>query len=177
MDSHLVLTVTGPDRPGLIRDIAQEIAAAGGNWLESRMASLEGRFAGVVLCAAPEAQAGALAERLGALRSLGLRLEIERVARAGARTEPARSLTLELLGQDHPGIVRDIARVLTAQKISVEELETETVSGSFSGETMFKATARLSLPAEVQTDALRAALEELADELMVDISLGDAAGG
>ena len=85
-------------------------------------------------------------ERLNALASQGLRLAIER-----GSDEPApradRSLRLELLGQDRPGIVRDIAAVLAEQRISVEELETETLSGSFSGETLFKATARLRVPA------------------------------
>ena len=141
----LVLTVTGTDRPGLIRDIAQEIAAVGGNWLESRMAGLAGQFAGIVLAAVPAAEADALSARLRALDAQGLRLSVAPGAAPPDRPS-ARELRLDLLGQDHPGIVRDIARVLAEQRISVEELETETASGSFSGETMFKATARLSVP-------------------------------
>ena len=174
MQTHLVLTVIGPDRPGLIRAVAAEIAAADGSWLESRMASLAGQFAGIVLATAPQPKVEALIERLNALASQGLRLTIER-----GSDEPApraeRSLRLELLGQDRPGIVRDIAAVLAERRISVDELETETLSGSFSGETLFKATARLRVPAAVATATLRTALEDLANELMVDISLEDSA--
>ena len=176
MKSHLVLTVIGPDRPGLIRALAQEIAAAGGSWLESRMASLAGQFAGIVLAEVPELEADALVARLEALQSQGLRLAIAR-GTAEAPAAADRSLQLELVGQDRPGIVRDIARVLAEQRISVEELETETVSGSFSGESLFKATARLRVPAALPTSELRAALEALADELMVDISLAAEAAG
>jgi len=171
MQTHLVLTVIGPDRPGLVRAIAEEIAAAGGSWLESRMATLAGQFAGIVLASVPAAQADALVQRLDALHAQGLRLTIERGQQAPPPAD--RGLTLELLGQDRPGIVRDITRVLAAQRVSVQELETQTASGSFSGETMFKATARLALPRSASIDALRASLEQIANDLMVDISLQD----
>ena len=174
MQTHLVLTVIGPDRPGLIRAVAAEIAAADGSWLESRMASLAGQFAGIVLARAPQPKVEGLIERLNALASQGLRIAVER-----GSIEPApqaeRSLRLELLGQDRPGIVRDIAAVLAEQRISVDELETGTLSGSFSGENLFKATARLRVPAAVASATLRASLEALANELMVDISLADSA--
>ena len=45
---NLVLTLIGPDRPGLVEAVAQPIAANGGNWLESRMAHLGGKFAGIL---------------------------------------------------------------------------------------------------------------------------------
>ncbi len=47
--ADLVLTLIGPDRPGLVEAVAEPIAAHGGNWLESRMAHLAGQFAGIVL--------------------------------------------------------------------------------------------------------------------------------
>jgi glycine cleavage system regulatory protein len=171
MQTPLVLTVIGPDRPGLIRDIAQEIAESGGGWLESRMASLAGQFAGIVLASVPQAAADALIERLQALQAQGLRVTIQRGSAEPVHAD--RVLVLDLLGQDRPGIVRDIARVLAERHISVDEFETETISGSFSGETMFKAVATLHVPNSVSTDALRSALEDLANELMVDINLAE----
>lgn len=171
MHAHLVLTVIGPDRPGLIRAIAEEITAAGGNWLESRMASLAGQFAGIVLASVPQANADALVARLEALRTQGLRLTIERGAEQTAL--PDRGLTLDLVGHDRPGIVRDITRVLADRGVSVDELETEAQSGSFSGESLFRARARLRLPPALTVDTLRDALESLANELMVDITLGE----
>ncbi len=170
MKRPLVLTVTGPDRPGLVRAVSQEVADAGGDWLESRMATLAGTFAGVVLVAVPDERTAALAQRLQALESQGLRIALE----PGAAEPPkaaGRLVRLELVGQDHPGIVRDVSRLLAERQISVEELETDTVSGAFSGETLFRARARLRVPAQLPTNELRSLLEALANELMVDVNL------
>lgn len=175
MKTQLVVTVIGPDRPGLVLAISQEVAAVGGDWLESRMATLAGKFAGVVQVAVPGAQADVLVVRLRALESQGLRLVIE--TGSGESVAPAgRPMQLDLLGQDRPGIVRDVSRVLAERQVSVEELETDTVSGAFSGESLFKARARLRVPLGLPTHELRLRLEALANELMVDLKLeeGDA---
>ena len=52
--ASLILTIVGPDRPGLVRALSEAVAARGGSWLESRMARLAGQFAGIVLVEAPE---------------------------------------------------------------------------------------------------------------------------
>ncbi|HEY2147007.1 MAG TPA: ACT domain-containing protein [Pirellulales bacterium] len=80
---------------------------------------------------------------------------------------------LELVGLDRPGIIREISHVLAAQNVSIAELESERVNGSFSGEAMFKAKARLTLPDGLDVEELRRSLEALADELMVDLSLNE----
>jgi glycine cleavage system regulatory protein len=41
-----------------------------------------------------------------------------------------RRFTLELLGQDHPEIMHDIAHALSSHGISIEELDTQTRSAS-----------------------------------------------
>jgi glycine cleavage system regulatory protein len=170
MKTPFVITLIGADRPGLVRAIAQEVAAADGDWLESRLAALAGKFAGVVQVAVPEANGPALTARLKTLEAQGLRISIE----AGSRSEAAqygRVLQLDLIGQDHPGIVRDIARLLAEHQVTVDELETGTASGAFSGETLFKAHARLRLPPQLSTAELRSLLEALANELMVDVTV------
>ena len=175
MKTQLVVTVIGPDRPGLVRAISQEVAAAGGDWLGSRMATLAGKFAGVVQVAVPDERADALIGQLRALESAALKLVIETGSGEPGAT-PGRVIQLELIGQDRPGIVRDVSRLLAERRISVEALDTETVSGPFSGELMFKASAHLRVPLDVATDELRTALEALANELMVDVNLEEDAG-
>jgi glycine cleavage system regulatory protein len=44
MDTHLVIAVIGRDRPGLVNAVSEVVTAGGGNWLDTRMASLSGRF-------------------------------------------------------------------------------------------------------------------------------------
>lgn len=171
MSTHLVLTVIAADRPGLVSQLSDTITAGGGNWLDARMASLAGQFAGILLVSVSAERADALAAALQALP--GLRLVIEKSAESAAASGTA--LQLELLGQDRPGIVRDISRVLAEHGVSITDFETERSSGSFSGEAMFKARARLQLPPGLDDHTLRQALEALANELMVDLSAAPAA--
>lgn len=169
MNTHLVLTVIGADRPGLVGSLSDTIARHGGNWLESRMAQLAGRFAGILRVAVSEERAAALAADLHNLESQGLAVVVERGD--STASAQARHLRIELLGADHPGIVRDIARALAERGINVIELETESQSAPMSGELLFRAVADLQAPTELSIDELRAKLEELAEDLMVDITL------
>jgi glycine cleavage system regulatory protein len=171
MKIPFVITLIGADRPGLVRAIAQEVAAANGDWLESRLAALAGKFAGVVQVAVPEANGPALIAQLKTLEAQGLHISIEAGSRSGVAEPAGRVLQLDLIGQDHPGIVRDIARLLAEHQVTVDELETGTASGAFSGETLFKAHARLRLPPQLSTAELRSLLEALANELMVDVTV------
>jgi glycine cleavage system regulatory protein len=164
--ASLILTVVGPDRPGLVRALSEAVAAHGGSWLESRMARLAGQFAGIVLVEAPES----LLDDLRRLESQGLRIVVQSGV-AGAAVAPATEprLALEVLGNDRPGIVRDIAQILAGSGVNIEELTTGVASGSFSGEPLFKVTALLRAPDAAAVEAVREGLERLGNELMVDI--------
>ena len=173
MQTHLVLTVICPDRPGLVSILSDTIAAGGGNWLDSRMASLAGQFAGILLVAVESDRADALRTALQQLAVPGLRLVVEQGPAEAVAANPGGVLKLELIGQDRPGIVRDISRVLADHQVSIGDFHTERSSASFSGEAMFKATAFLHLPAGLDEHVLKRALESLANELMVDLDLQD----
>ena len=170
MTRSLVLTLIGPDRPGLVEALARAIAAHDANWLESRMSRLAGKFAGILLVDAPEDQAEALTRSLRELQSEGLSVMVEQ----SSEQEVPRTwvgLELSLVGQDRPGIIRDISRALAGRGVNVEELSTGCSSAPMSGETLFHATARLQVPQGAPLDELREALEALANDLMVDLSL------
>jgi glycine cleavage system regulatory protein len=169
MTVSLVLTVIGPDRPGLVEALSAAVAAQHGNWVESRMVRLAGQFTGVLRVEVARERTETLQEALRLLESEGLRVLIAASEQAGTVSEAA-AITLELVGQDRPGIVREVSRALASQGVNVEELETACSSAPMSGETLFRARARLRLPEEGSLDALREALEKLADELMVDLA-------
>lgn len=170
----LTLTLIGRDRPGLVRSLSERVAAAGGNWLESRMARLAGQFAGILLVELPEAEVEHLLADLAKLQEQGLRATAERGL--GEERPEQQTILLELVGQDHPGIVREIAQALAEHKVNIDELRTRVVSASFSGDRMFEAQARLKVPADVPLHALRETLERLANELVVDLSLDPSDG-
>jgi glycine cleavage system regulatory protein len=168
VDSFLVLTAIGEDRPGLVEALSRAVAAHEGNWLESRMAHLAGKFAGILRVRVPAERVEALEQELKRLESRGLRIVCER----GAEEDEAfRTVRLELMGADHPGIVRDVSMALARRRINVEELATECTEAPMAGQPLFKATARLHLPAGVSVNELRKNLESIANDLMVDITL------
>ena len=170
MPTSLVLTVLGEDRPGLVESLAYIITAHEGNWLESRMAHLAGQFAGILRASVPEGNAAALLTALQGLASHGLQMVVAQSA-TDAPAPEARWLMLDLVGNDHPGIVRDLAHTLARRGINIDEFQTACTSAPMTGVMLFKATARLRVPWEVVIADLRTALEQLAHDLMVDITL------
>lgn len=169
-NQHLILTVIGNDRPGLVEELASAIAAHNGNWLESSLAHLSGKFAGIVRVAVPANQIEPLKATLAKLVGLKVSAEIaaeEKSALAGRR------LTLNLVGHDRIGIVREVSQVLARHAVNVEELATYTSSAPMSAEVLFHAEAELFTAPDFDARALKAELERLSDDLMVDITLGE----
>jgi glycine cleavage system regulatory protein len=167
----LVLTVIGEDRPGLVEALAGLISAHAGSWDESRMARLAGHFAGVVQVHVPEDRAPGLIDELATLSTRGLAVTVVDSDWSMAEVDHRDSLQLELVGQDRPGIVRDISSALAELGVSVQDLRTVVESAPMSGERLFRAHAELAPPSGVDLDEIRAALERLADDMMVDVTL------
>lgn len=174
MHAALVLTLIGRDRPGLVERLARLVAEHGGNWLESRMSRLGGEFAGILRLTVPADRETALRQSLAGLAASGLAIEVRRDEPVTAA--PSRLMLLELVGQDRPGIVRQIASTLAARGANVEELDTECVSAPMSGEPLFRATARLALPPGCEPAQLRQDLDRIASDLLVDITLQPVTG-
>lgn len=171
MSTSLVVTLIGADRPGIVNALSDVAQRFGANWAGSRMASLAGQFAGIVHFEVPDREAEPLARALGALDASGLHVVIAKGAAApapGAR----RRVRLDLVGQDRPGIVRELSGCLARRGVSIEELHTEFASAPMSAERLFKVKARLDLPEGLTDDELRRDLEALANEMMVGIEVG-----
>ncbi len=172
MQRSLVMTVIGQDRPGLVDSVAGLVAEHGGNWLESRMSRLGGQFAGILRVEVPGENEAPLVAALKKLESQGLTV----VVHPDQPTPPAasaRQSVLEIVGQDRPGIVSEISHALASFGVNVEELQTECASAAMSGETLFKAHARLSIPGSCDTAQIRQQLERIAADLIVEITLAD----
>lgn len=168
MSTYLVLTVIGNDRPGLVEELSTVISAHQGNWLEASMSHLAGQFAGIVRVALPDAQVALLQ---GALRGLAdLKVTAAATSTTEAKTD-GRVLLLSLVGHDRIGIVREVTQVLARHAVNVEKLTTYTASAPMSAETLFHANVELRTAPTLNARALKAELENLSDDLMVDISI------
>jgi len=173
MQVPLVMTIIGPDRTGLVESVARVVADHGGNWLESRMCRLGGEFAGILRIELPAEKRQMLLDALQALQGCGLTVVVRPDEAVASATKKGRQVKLEIVGHDRPGIVREITSALARANVNVEEFSSECVSAPMSGETLFKAIARLHLPEHCDLAALKKDLEKIAADLLVDVSFAE----
>ena len=170
MNTSIVLIIIADDQPGIIETVSRVLKNHDGNWTQSSMSSLAGQFAGILLASLPSAKTDACLEDLLALESKGLQI-IVRTGADKSRLDNAQEFSMQLVGNDRPGIVHDITAVLTSHMVSVIDLETTVEGAAMGGGELFKARVQLLLPESSDIFALESELEELANDLMVDIRL------
>lgn len=169
MSKTLILTFIADDRPGLVERISQTVADAGGNWLDSRMAHLAAKFAGIAEVEIDEGSVSALEGALRGLGAEGFHLVVEEAS--DGTTAAGAVFEIDLIGPDHPGIVRDVSHFLAERGISVEDMDTDIREAPHSGGTLFHARVRVRAPENLGDAEFRENLEALADALLVDITI------
>jgi glycine cleavage system transcriptional repressor len=173
MPQQLIITATGPDRPGIVGELTGALHAGGGNILDSRMVNLRGEFAMLILLEAAEEAAEGIRKTLAQTgEKMGLRLTISELHR-GPRTYglPFRLKTYSL---DQPGIVARISLVLRQFGVNIEDLSARQESAPFDGSPLFLTEMRLTVPATVSLGKLRGELEAVGNALNCDIDLDPA---
>ncbi len=168
MNTSIVLTIIADDQPGIIKTVSDVLNKHGGNWTQSSMSSLAGQFAGIVLASLPSEKADDCLRDLQDLETGGMRI----ITRAGddePHVEGGTNFSMDLVGNDRPGIIHEITSVLAAHKVSVHDLETVVESASMGGGELFRARAQLVVPESADIGALESELEDLANDLMVAI--------
>ena len=169
MNSYLVMTVLGNDRPGLVRSLADTVTSHGGNWLESRMARLAGQFAGIVRIECPSDTVDALIQELQTPGASGL--TVLAVREQAAEPVARRTLVVDVVGNDRPGIVRELSAAVANAGGNIEELTTGLESAPMSGHPMFRARGIISIPENAEPAVLAAAIESLGGDLTVDVAV------
>lgn len=168
MDQTVILTVVGSDRPGLTRAIADAVFAAGGNWLESHLSRLGGKYVGSVLVELPEKRLDELEKAVCGIDAFGINVDI--IGSANTDERAGQSLTIEIVGQDRPGIVREVTTVLAGMEVNIEDFATAIEGSAWSGAPLFKGKMTLLIPENLSTDIVREALEGISGEIMVDFA-------
>ena len=169
MTTYLVLTAIGEDKPGLVESLAQVIAGNSGNWLESSMSQLAGKFAGILRVSVSDSEVDQLISALDGI-SDQLTLVIERVD-SDFEIELPQTVELNLIGNDRPGIIREFSHALASLSVNVEQLSTDCVPAPMSSEVLFKAKANLKVPVGLKLEVLQQEIERLADDLIVEMQL------
>lgn len=169
MKQSIVMTVLGNDSSGLVKSLSDLIVQHNGEWVESNMSHLSGKFAGILRVNLPVNEIDSFCQEL-AESKFGLKVSYERVSLVDV---PAKTnlYSLELIGQDQVGIVNRISSAFAKIQVNVEELDTEVLDASMSGEHLFKAKAILAVPVTIDEDSLQDELNLIADDLVLDIEL------
>lgn len=170
MEGVLILTISGKDRAGLVEKLADVVAAHGGNWEHCRMAHLAGRFVGLLEVTVSGDKQQDLEVALRTISDLDVMIA---AGTARSEVEPLRQFDLEVLGSDHPGIVRDVFKSLALAGVNVEELSTKAFNAPDSGGMLFEAKARLGCSPGIDREDIRAQLEQIAQDVMVDIRISN----
>ena len=167
--ASVILSVIGSDRPGLTEALAGAVLSAGGNWLESHLSQLGGLYVGSVLVELEPDGVDGLRAAVRAVDAQGLEVRIApAVEGPGAIGE---ALHFSLVGQDRPGIVRQVTAILSGLDVNIEAFDTSITAEPHSGSPMFHMEARLRLPSGLPAGKVQGALEEISAEIMVDIAL------
>lgn len=170
METSYIVTFIGNDRPGLVEQLSKVIEAAGGNWHESRLSQLGGKFAGLLLVTLPEDRAAELEAELKELSATGLSVRVT-PTEANVALAATRRIKLSVLGPDRPGIVLEIARALASRQVNVVEMDSEVQSAAMSGEAMFKAIIEADVAPESQLEDVSDALDEISNDMALEIDL------
>ena len=167
---HIVITLLSNDKPGVVQNVADIIANTGGNWLESRMSQLAGKFAGILKVSIDTDKADTLSAALKGLSASGIQVLIDHSEEEHSGQQ-GKTLAFELIGADRVGIVSEIANAFSEKGINIDELETRCSSMPWSGEPLFEATGLLIAPDTIDKEDLLNRLDGIEDKLGLDISI------
>ncbi len=174
MRSYFVVSVVGPDRPGIVDAVSHCVAERGCNIEDSRMAVLGGEFALVMLFSGEGAAPG---EAAGLIRGWAEGHGMSAVTRpTSAPARPggaAAEIGLEM--PDRPGIVSRVTRFLAERGANVEALETGVRPAPFTGTPMFSMHVNIRALGKLELEKLRRALQDLASDEDIHISIGTSA--
>lgn len=167
--NQLVITIVGKDHPGIVESLSAVVAQHDGNWLSSSMSNLAGQFAGIIEVTVADDRREALAAAFNELPGLKVRSVVGDTPTEVGEFPMAE---LEVVGSDHPGIVKRLTKVLKDNGVNLLQFATWTESAPNSGEELFRAVAEFEMFPALDMESLKADLEELAEDIAVDIELG-----
>jgi glycine cleavage system regulatory protein len=170
VETSYIVTFIGDDRPGLVEQLSSVIENNRGNWLESRLSQLGGKFAGLILVSLPDNGGETLESELKTLSASGLSVRVTPSSTAGTHTT-GRGITLTVIGPDRLGIVREISRALAARQVNVVEMDSNVTSAPMSAEMIFRSRIDAEIPDHIDLEELQDSLDEIANNMTLEIEL------
>ena len=164
---HLVLTVIGADKTGLVIALSETLNQNEANWLASNLSHLRGYFAGVIEVAVVEANIHKLTQDLANIE--GLTISIHRSNDVEVLSQ--QELEFVITGNDRRGIVQELSSVISHKGANIMSFVSTHQSAPNWGGELFHAVAKVVLPPGMSPDVIVDALEQIATDIIVDIEL------
>ena len=172
MPKHIVLTLTGRDKVGIVEGVTSVIAKRDGNVESSRMTRLGGEFAMLMLIALPDNEFANLDKDFQQIRIEGYQVTLLQTEDDSKKYAGWLPYEIEVTGADHEGIIRDISRHLAAQGINIESMDTSSTPAPMSGTPLFMMKGIVLVPPKLTFHVWSDALEEIGDKLNVSVKVG-----
>lgn len=170
MHCSYIITFISDDRPGLVETIANTVRKCDGNWQESRLSQLGGKFAGLILVSVPQSGAAALVQALSDLNQGDISVSVTETAKKTTSPD-VRTVSLSIIGPDRSGIVQEVSRALAGHRINVIEMDSKVSSAPMSAEMLFEARISASVPEILDVEQLRDSLDSIADQMTLEIEM------
>jgi len=172
MHKNIVLTLTGHDRVGIVKEITNLLVKYGGNVETSRMARLGGEFAMLALISMNDQNLPTLEAELQKLHDEGFQISLLQTDDNHAQKYTGwLPYQIEILGADHEGIIYEITQHLAQQGINIEDMETTTTPAPMSGTPLFTMQATVLVPPNLPFHTWSDTLDEIGDRLNVNINV------
>jgi glycine cleavage system transcriptional repressor len=172
MQTNIVLTLTGPDRIGIVDELTGLLLDRGGNVETSRMVRLGGEFAVLMLATVSSEQFSGLGEDLERLTCRGFKVTLTLAERTYAEAHPGwLPYWIEVHGADHEGIIHEVAHYLSEYGISIESVDSESTPAPTSGSPLFAMKALVVVPPSLSGTGWEAGLEEIGDRMNLDVEV------
>ncbi len=173
--AHVAVTAVGADRPGIVAAVTRVFVDQGCNLEDSSMTILRGLFTMMLVVDVP---AGTGIEDLesalaGPASELDLAVTVRPVVEVGRSTSERpgemAAWSVSVYGVDRPGIVHGVADLLAEEGVNITDLSTRVIGGP--DRPVYAMLLEVSLPSDVDPDALGRHLATAASDLGVDASL------
>lgn len=168
MDTHLVISAIGHNRPGLIDELSRVFLDCGCNIGDSRMAVLGSELA---MMMALSGHWNAIAKLENMLPKLEESLDIRVISKRSdprVGTENLIPYGIEVVSIDHPGIVYEVANFFSRRGINVEDLYTSCYPAPHTGASMFALHMTIGIPADAAIASVRGDFMDFCDDLNLD---------
>ena len=167
--AHVAVTAVGVDRPGIVAAVSGVLYDRGCNLEDTSMTILRGQFAMMLVVDVPSGVDAADLEAAVAERAPGLVVTVRPVDEVAAAPPSGDPWAVSVYGADHPGIVYRVTSELADRGVNVVDLSTRVIGEA--DRPVYAMLLDVTVPDGADVDELQAALQRLAAEVGVEVTL------